>query len=97
MELGVDSGNSYCAFLQAVQSLALTTQCYGIDNWLGDERADHDGDDVYAELRSYHDPLYGSFSTLIHGAFEDALSRFSDRSVELLHLDGFHTYEAQRG
>jgi len=94
VELGVDSGNSYCAFLQAVQSLALTTQCYGIDHWLGDERADHDGDEMYAELRSYHDPLYGSFSTLIQGTFEDALSRFPDRSVDLLHLDQFHTYEA---
>ena len=94
VELGVHSGNSYCAFLQAVQSLELAAQCYGIDHWRGDEHSDHYGDDVYSELCSYHDPLYGSFSTLIRTTFEDALPYFSDRSVDLLHIDGFHTYEA---
>jgi hypothetical protein len=94
VELGVHSGNSYCAFLQAIQSLGLTAQCYGIDHWRGDEHADYYGDDVYGELCSYHDPLYGSFSTLIRSTFEEALPYFSDRSVDLLHIDGFHTYES---
>ena len=94
VELGVHSGNSYCAFLQAIQSLGLMAQCYGIDHWRGDEHADYYGDEVYAELSAYHDPLYGSFSTLLRATFEDALPYFSDRSVDLLHIDGFHTYEA---
>jgi Methyltransferase domain len=94
VELGVQSGNSYCAFLQGIQSLALVAQCYGIDHWRGDEHSDHYGDDVYAELCSYHDPLYGTFSTLIRATFEEALPYFADRSIDLLHIDGFHTYEA---
>jgi len=94
VELGVHSGNSYCAFLQGVQSLALTAQCYGIDHWRGDEHSDHYSDDVYAELCAYHDPLYGTFSTLIRARFEEALPYFSDRSIDLLHIDGFHTYDA---
>ena len=90
----VHSGNSYCAFLQAVQCLALTAQCFGIDHWRGDEHSDHYGNDVYAELCSYHDPLYGTFSSLIRATFEEALPDVSDGSVDLLHIDGFHTYEA---
>ena len=94
VELGVHSGNSYCAFLQAVQLLSLPAQCYGIDHWRGDEHSDRYDDDVYADLSGYHDPLYGTFSTLIRATFEDALPYFSDRSIDLLHIDGFHTYEA---
>jgi hypothetical protein len=94
VELGVHSGNSYCAFLQAVQFLALPAQCYGIDHWRGDEHSAHYGDEVYAELCAHHDPLYGTFSTLIRSTFEAALPYFSDRSIDLLHIDGFHTYDA---
>lgn len=94
VELGVHSGNSYCAFLQAIQALALPAQCYGIDHWRGDKHSDQYDENVYAELCSYHDPLYGTFSTLMRTNFEDAVPYFADGSIDLLHIDGFHTYDA---
>ncbi|MBW1902573.1 MAG: class I SAM-dependent methyltransferase, partial [Deltaproteobacteria bacterium] len=52
--------------------------------------------DILEELRFYHDPLYGAFSQLIESTFDEALSDFSDSTVDLLHIDGLHSYEAVR-
>jgi hypothetical protein len=48
------------------------------------------------ELSAYHNPRYGDFSTLLEMTFDDARSRFADGSIDLLHLDGEHTYESVR-
>jgi glycosyltransferase involved in cell wall biosynthesis len=94
VELGVHTGNSYCAFAQAVSTLSLETRCFGVDHWMGDVHAGLYGDDVYRELKAYHDPLYSRFSTLMRMSFEDARAHVPDGSVDLLHIDGLHTYEA---
>lgn len=94
VELGVHTGNSYCAFLQGVKARKLETRCFGIDHWRGDDPTGLYGDEIYRELRAHHDPLHGSFSTLLRRTFDEALPYFSDGSIDLLHIDGFHTYEA---
>src|SRR4051794_32903771 len=78
VELGVHTGNSYCAFLQAVHRLGLDARCFGIDHWQGDEHAGHYGDEVYQELLAYHDGRYGKFSRLLRSSFQAALPSFSD-------------------
>jgi hypothetical protein len=93
VEVGVDTGNAYCAFLEAVHALGLDTRCFGMDEWKGDEHAEHGGDDAYQELRDYHDPRYGSFSTLLRSSADDALHSFAEGSIDLLHIDGCHSYE----
>ena len=95
VELGVHKGFSYFAFCQAVQRLHLPARCVGIDTWVGDEHAGFYGNDVHGRV-SEHNRRYGSFSRLIRSDFSAACDQFSDGSIDLLHIDGCHTYEAVR-
>lgn len=94
VELGSYRGASYCAFCQAVKSLQTKTKCYAVDTWQGDEHAGKLEESVYTILQEHHNPLYSEFSTLLRSTFDDALPKFDNNSVDLLHIDGFHTYEA---
>ena len=96
VELGTHSGNSYLAFCQAAKEAQLPVKCYAVDTWRGDEHSGPYDDSVYAKLSDYNQSRYGGFSTLLRTTFDDAVGYFSDGSIELLHIDGMHTYEAVR-
>jgi O-antigen biosynthesis protein len=94
VELGTHTGFSYCAFCQAVQEKNMDTSCYAVDTWKGDSQSHFYGEEVFQTLAVYHEPRYSAFSRLLRSTFDQALEHFSDGSIDLLHIDGCHTYEA---
>ena len=94
VELGTHSGNSYCAFCQSITQNNLSTKAYAVDTWEGDEHAGIYEKSIYPTLMEYHDLRYQHFSTLLRMTFDEALEQFPDGSVDLLHIDGLHTYDA---
>jgi predicted nuclease with TOPRIM domain len=96
VELGSHNGTSYLAFCQAVARCGLDTKCFAIDTWQGDEHSGFYGEEVFQTLFRDNDAHYGGFSQLMRMTFDDALPYFADGSVDLLHIDGLHTYEAVR-
>ena len=94
VELGVHYGDSYFTFCQACEELELDTQLYGIDHWQGDAQTGFYEKEVLEKVSSYNDEFYAKNSTLLKMVFEEALQRFEDGSVDLLHIDGSHQYES---
>ena len=96
VELGTHSGNSYFSFCQSVVEAGIPSKCYAVDTWQGDEHAGQYNDEIFAKVNEHNQATYGGFSRLLRMTFDDAVTYFADESIELLHIDGLHTYEAVR-
>src|SRR2546423_5532964 len=96
VELGVDRGESYFAFCQSALEHETATRCFGVDTWRGDQHAGEYDETTFAQVSEHNHANYESFSTLIRSNFDEALARFGDESIDVLHLDGLHTEAAVR-
>jgi Rhamnan synthesis protein F/Methyltransferase domain len=96
VELGTHSGNSYFSFCQSVVEAGISSKCYAVDTWQGDEHAGKYNEETFNKVNAHHQEHYAGFSRLLRMTFDDAVSYFADESIELLHIDGLHTYEAVR-
>jgi hypothetical protein len=94
VELGTHYGASYFAFCQAIEHLSLDTRCYAVDTWKGDEHAGFYGEEVFRAVKAHNDQLYSRFSSLVRSTFDQAQEYFPDHSIDLLHIDGLHTFES---
>ena len=94
VELGTHYGESYFGFCQAVEESGADCRCFAVDTWRGDAHAGFYEESVYAEVNEYNQQKYARFSTLVRRTFDEASAQFAPDSIDLLHIDGLHTYEA---
>jgi hypothetical protein len=94
VELGTHTGNSYFSFCQSVLESNLDSQCFAVDTWQGDEHAGNYDNQIYLQVHQNNQENYSRFSNLMRMTFDEATDSFKNESIELLHIDGLHTYEA---
>lgn len=96
VELGTYSGNSYFAFCQARKSLSIPTMCFAVDTWQGDVHVGKYSKEVFQRVNRINQKEFAGFSTLLQMKFDKALDNFSEKSIDVLHIDGTHTLKAAR-
>ena len=94
VELGTHGGCSYFSFCDSVLHNHINAKAFAVDTWEGEQQAGVYGQSVYEKVQIYNQQMFGDFSQLLKMRFDEALPLFSNCSVDLLHIDGFHTYEA---
>lgn len=94
VELGTHKGLSYFTFCQAMKEFEVDGVCYAVDTFEGDEHTDKYDESVFTMVNDHNRQNYHGFSYLMRMFFNDALRHFSEDTIDLLHIDGFHTYEA---
>ncbi len=93
VELGVFSGASFLTFCRSAQELGIGTQCHGIDTWQGDAHTGAYSEAVFRRLSEHVRRHHRSDAELIRKSFDEAASQFANGSIDILHIDGLHTYE----
>jgi hypothetical protein len=96
VELGTQFGESYFGFCQSLEESRTQAKTFAIDTWIGDENSGPYGEEVYEDVRLFNERHYGAFSALLRCTFDEAAESFADGSIDLLHIDGRHSYEAVR-
>lgn len=96
VELGTHYGVSFFSFCEAASSYSRDSFVYAIDTWEGDPQAGFYGDGVYQVVKEHQQANHLQNSRLIRSTFEEAAAHFEAESVDIVHIDGLHTYEAVR-
>ncbi len=98
VELGTHYGASFFAMCQAVKDDSFGTEMHAVDSWEGDAhaRAGYEKkDEVFNVFKKEVKASYSKIDVKLHRKFfDEALKEFDSSSIDILHIDGLHTYEA---
>lgn len=96
VELGVHNGASFFSAIEAAMEAKSSLNAHALDAWEGDEHAGFYGGTVYENFCAYLDKKSYPDVQIHKAYFNETLSKFEDESIDVLHVDGLHTYEAVR-
>jgi hypothetical protein len=94
VELGTHNGLSFFSFCQSLIDNHIDGLAYAVDTWEGEKHSGEYDDSVYATVADFCRENYAGCSYLMRMLFADALRHFGDESIDILHVDGLHTYDA---
>src|SRR3989339_591792 len=95
VELGTHRGTSFWSFCQAVKDGEIDSQLFAVDTWKGEEHAGFYGEEVLEEVKEIQKKYYKDLKIkLIRKTFDESVADFENESIDMLHIDGLHTYEA---
>lgn len=95
VELGTAGGTSMFSFAQAAKDSRIVVKIHAVDTWKGDEHTGDYSEKVYIRVKQIIESTYSMVNIqLMRMLFDDARDTFEDGSVDLLHIDGLHTYDA---
>jgi hypothetical protein len=94
VELGTHAGGSFFAACQHIRSNGNYGEAVGIDLWTGDHQAGFYEATVFESFKSLLNKHFSKTGMFIRSYFADAASSFEEKSIDLLHIDGLHTYSA---
>jgi hypothetical protein len=95
VELGVHNGMSFFSACSHSERLRLGTECVAIDSWEGDPHAGMHDSSVFENFKQNISRLFPA-QMYIQGYFDEASKLFQDASIDVVHIDGFHSYDAVR-
>ncbi|GIK84405.1 MAG: hypothetical protein BroJett025_10270 [Patescibacteria group bacterium] len=95
VELGTHKGTSFLSFCNSVRNNTLSTKLYAIDTWQGDSQTGLYVSEVLEKLKKIIKKHYSTQNIkLVKKSFNTAVTQFKNKKIDLLHIDGLHTYNA---
>jgi len=93
VELGTWKGTSFFSFCQGIKDCKGNTKVLAVDNWEGDLHVGKYGTEVFEQVKQIMEKYYSDVDyELLKESFDSAVSKFLDGSIDILHIDGLHTY-----